>query len=235
LGGLIVKEVSSEMPVQDFNPVLLQHVISLIICYQALRLSERETDWNIRDIVNSTAGVTFIGTPHCGADGMSLEDVVQRAASLILQVDINALLLRPLGLDGPELELSRESFTGQWRIYDFRVKTFQEVFSMFSSNEKVSKHDYVAMATNDDLYVLTRLKLIQNQVVPYAFASFDDSRDCPETILAHHEGMCKFKSFEDVGYLKVSREIKSALQWVNQRKLEQKQGPKPNFIFLEEC
>jgi hypothetical protein len=41
-------------------------------------------------------------------------------------MDSNKAVIRALGLDSPELELSRESFLQQWRTYGFRVKTFQE-------------------------------------------------------------------------------------------------------------
>jgi hypothetical protein len=72
----------------------------------------------------------------------ALGDVVRRIASVILRFDTNPVILRALGLDSPELELCRESFITQWRIYDFRVKTFQEALSMAgvnlgSLNEKV--------------------------------------------------------------------------------------------------
>jgi hypothetical protein len=41
-------------------------------------------------------------------------------------MDSNEPIIRALGLDSPELELSRESFLQQWRTYGFVAKTFQE-------------------------------------------------------------------------------------------------------------
>lgn len=52
--------------------------------------------------------------------------MARKVASTVLRVDSNAAIIRALGLDSPELELSRESFIEQWRIYNFQVKTFQE-------------------------------------------------------------------------------------------------------------
>lgn len=49
-------------------------------------------------------------------------------------MDSNAVLLRALGLDSPELELSRESFITQWRTFGFQVKTFQEAFGISGVN-----------------------------------------------------------------------------------------------------
>jgi hypothetical protein len=64
----------------------------------------------------------------------ALGNVVRRVASTILRVDTNAVILRALGVDSPELDLCRESFITQWRVYNFRVKTFQEALSMTSVN-----------------------------------------------------------------------------------------------------
>jgi len=62
----------------------------------------------------------------------ALGDVVRKVASTILRVDTNPVILRALGVDSPELELCRESFIKQWRVYNFRVKTFQEALGMTS-------------------------------------------------------------------------------------------------------
>ena len=100
-----------------------------------LRRSQSSDEKNIKNIVESTRAIVFLGTPHRGsADLAALGDVVRRVASTILRFDTNAVILRALGLDSPELELCRESFITQWRVYNFRVKTFQEALSMTGVN-----------------------------------------------------------------------------------------------------
>jgi hypothetical protein len=64
----------------------------------------------------------------------TLGDVVRRVISTVLRVGTNAVILRALGLDSPELELCRESFITQWRVYNFRVKTFQEALGTTGIN-----------------------------------------------------------------------------------------------------
>ncbi len=64
----------------------------------------------------------------------TLADVVGRVASIVFRFDTNSVILRALGVDSPELELCRESFISQWRVYDFRVKTFQEALAMTGVN-----------------------------------------------------------------------------------------------------
>ena len=63
-----------------------------------------------------------------------LGDVVRRIATMTLRIDSNSTILRALGADSPELELSRESFTTQWKTFGFRVKTFQEAFGISGIN-----------------------------------------------------------------------------------------------------
>jgi len=100
-----------------------------------LRRSESSDEKSINNIIESTEAIVFLGTPHRGsADMVALGDVVRRIASIILRFDTNPAILRALGLDSPELELCQESFITQWRVYDFRVKTFQEALSMSGVN-----------------------------------------------------------------------------------------------------
>jgi len=100
-----------------------------------LRRSESSTEYEIQDIVKSTVGIIFLGTPHRGSpDLASLGDIVRRVAGATLRIDSNAVLLRSLGVDSPELELGRESFYSQWRTFGFKVKTFQEAFPISGVN-----------------------------------------------------------------------------------------------------
>lgn len=52
--------------------------------------------------------------------------MVRNFGSTIFRFDSNEIMIRALGIDAPELELSRESFISQWSRLQFTVKTFQE-------------------------------------------------------------------------------------------------------------
>lgn len=77
------------------------------------------------DIMESTAAVIFLGTPHRGSTAAGIGEVARRVASALLIVT-NSALLDSLSLKNSDLERSQDAFTSLWRKYDFRVKTFQE-------------------------------------------------------------------------------------------------------------
>lgn len=186
--------------------MFVAHSLGGIIVKEVLRRSQSSDEKNIQNIVESTRAIVFLGTPHRGsADMAALGDVVRRVASTILRVDTNAVILRALGVDSPELELCRETFITQWRFYDFRVKTFQEALGMTSVN----------------------LGLLNEKVVPDSSSSLDDPREHAETIQANHMNMARFTDANDPGYRKVGGELKGLVQtiWTQKRQLREAEVP----------
>ncbi|KAI1074285.1 hypothetical protein F5B20DRAFT_574197 [Whalleya microplaca] len=172
--------------------IFVVHSLGGVILKDTLRRSEASEEQDLKDIVQSTAGIVFLGTPHRGSPGLArLGEVVRRTASMIGGLDTNSTLLRSLGTDTPELELSRESFFVLWRTYNFRVKTFQEAHGISG----------------------VTIGLINDKVVPDTSSTLDDPREHAETISANHRlfDMCKFALKTDPGYQKVSHEIKTML------------------------
>ena len=168
--------------------IFVAHSLGGLLVKEALRRSESSEEPEFKDIVKSTKGVIFLGTPHRGSPGMAdLGETVRSIASTILRLDSNAALLRTLGTDSPELELGRESFTTLWRKYGFRVKTFQEAWGISGINAGP----------------------LNNKVVPDTSSTLDDPREHAETISANHMNMCRFETSLDAGYRKISLEIRS--------------------------
>jgi hypothetical protein len=107
--------------------IFVAHSLGGLMVKETLRRSQLAEDPRLLDIVESTISVIFMGTPHRGSPGYAgLGELARKVASTVLRVDSNVSILRALGLDSPELELSRGSFLQQWRLYNFQVKTFQE-------------------------------------------------------------------------------------------------------------
>jgi hypothetical protein len=81
------------------------------IVLKVLRRSEASEEPEFKDIVQSTEGIIFMGTPHRGnPDLAALGEIVRQIASATLRIDSTPAVLRALGTDSPELELGRESF-----------------------------------------------------------------------------------------------------------------------------
>ncbi|KAK2602895.1 hypothetical protein N8I77_009397 [Diaporthe amygdali] len=173
LGGLVVKE-----------------------SHKALRRCESLEDPEFQDIIRSTHTIVFLGTPHRGSPGLaSTADVVRRVAGAVLRFDSHDSILRSLGIDAPELELSRESFVAQWRKFQFAVKTFQEAHAL----------------------VGVKLGLLNEKVVPDISSSLDDPREHAETIPANHLDMCKYYGPSDPGYQKVGGELAKIVKQIKRQ------------------
>ncbi|KAJ8111701.1 hypothetical protein OPT61_g5766 [Boeremia exigua] len=171
--------------------IFVAHSLGGIMVKEVLRRSETSTEQGIFDILSSTAAIIFMGTPHRGSPGLAnLGEIVRRTASTVLRVDSNAAVLRTLGCDSPELELCRESFTAQWRRYNFRVKTIQEALPIGGVG----------------------IGRFADKVVPDTSSSLDDAREHAETISANHMEMARFSGPEDVGYQKIAGEIRIVIE-----------------------
>jgi|SRR6266566_3762663 len=77
------------------------------------------------DILYSTVGVVFLGTPHRGSSAAGIGEIVRKAASRLL-MDTNSQILDSLSLKNSDLVRCQNSFSALWRTHDFIVKTFQE-------------------------------------------------------------------------------------------------------------
>lgn len=166
--------------------VFVAHSLGGLMVKETLRRSQHSEDPRLQDIIRSTISVIFMGTPHRGSAGYaSLGELTRKIASTVLRVDSNMAILRTLGLDSPELELSRGSFLQQWRIYNFHVKTFQESSGPNGMN----------------------IGGFNEKIVPDISSSLDDPRERAETLQGDHRSMTKFTGSHDSNYIKVAGEI----------------------------
>lgn len=125
LGGIVVKEVHCFI----FNFI---HINAKKLL-QMLANSDVAEDEDLKSIVESTAAVIFLGTPHRGSKDMaSVGEIARKAASIIC--DTSTASLDALGLKTSDLERCQEAFSRLWRAHDFRVKTFQESTGLTSLN-----------------------------------------------------------------------------------------------------
>ncbi|KAI1455732.1 hypothetical protein F4805DRAFT_434676 [Annulohypoxylon moriforme] len=166
--------------------IFVAHSLGGLIVKEVLRRCETSDETQFQNILQSTQAVIFLGTPHRGSPGFaSIAEVVRSLGSTLLRFDSNESMIRALGIDAPELELSRESFISQWGRLQFTVKTFQEAQPLSGIG----------------------IGLLNKKVVPDISSTLDDPREHAESIPANHMDMCRYRDRTDPGYQKVGREL----------------------------
>jgi hypothetical protein len=143
-------------------------------------------------VVESTAAVIFLSTPHQGSPELSAIGEWARSFLGSLRFQTTATILNTLGLKNDDLERAHESFIRLWRRYDSRVKTFQEGFGITGVN----------------------LGVLGDKVVPDTSSLIGDPREHAETLQASHIQMCRFSSARDPNYIKVAGELMSVYKSV---------------------
>lgn len=149
--------------------------------------SATSEDLALRNIVQSTAAIVFLGTPHRGSQQMvAIGETVRKVVSSIFMMDTSPAALDALGLKTSDLERCQESFSRLWRDCDFTVKTFQEGLGLTGVN----------------------IGPLSDKVVPDYSSALGDARERAETLQANHMGMCRFTGIDDPNYRKVSGELR---------------------------
>ncbi|EMT73423.1 Protein SERAC1 [Fusarium odoratissimum] len=173
--------------VRDRPMIFVAHSLGGILVKEMLALSSTSSTPSLKGIIESTAAVVFLGTPHRGSPELSAIGEWARSMLSSLKFQTTSTILDTLGLKTTDLERAHEAFCRLWYQYDFRVKTFQESFGL----------------TGIDLGVLG------NKVVPHESSLIGDPREHAETLQANHKEMSRFSSDQDPNYIKVAGEIKA--------------------------
>ncbi|KAJ9157383.1 hypothetical protein NKR23_g717 [Pleurostoma richardsiae] len=114
--------------------IFVAHSLGGIVVKEMLSNSDTSPDRDLKNVVESTTAVIFLGTPHRGSQDLAgLGDTIRKAASMI-SMDTNRSALDALGLKNSDLERCQESFSHIWSSYDFHVKTFQEALGLTGVN-----------------------------------------------------------------------------------------------------
>jgi len=165
--------------------ILVAHSLGGIVVKEMLAQSSTATDDGLKNIVDSTSSVIFLGTPHRGSPGLAAVGEWARSFVGTLGMESNDAILNALSLKTTDLERAQESFSSIWLKHDFRVKTFQEGLGLTGVN----------------------ISVFGNKVVPDHSSLIGDARERAETIQADHRDMCRFTGPGDPNYAKLSGEL----------------------------
>ncbi|KAI0199415.1 hypothetical protein F4808DRAFT_432407 [Astrocystis sublimbata] len=181
----VVNELSRARPLG--RPIVfVTHSLGGIVVKESLALCAMSNIENDKDILKSTTGVMFLGTPHRGSNAAGVGEIARKAASLLL-MDTNSRVLDSLALRNSDLERCQDAFSSLWLKYNFHVKTFQE-----------------------GLPLKLPIRLRQSKmlkVVPDISSCLGDSRERAETLDGDHRSMCRYTGAEDQNYKKVAAEL----------------------------
>ncbi|ETS81262.1 hypothetical protein PFICI_06264 [Pestalotiopsis fici W106-1] len=167
--------------------VFVAHSLGGIVVKEALAASSVSGDADMKNVIESTAAVVFLGTPHRGSPDLSALGEWARSVLSIFRMETTSAILDTLGLKTSDLERAQESFSRLWQEYDFRVKTFQEGLGLTGIH----------------------LGVLGNKVVPDYSSLLGDQREQAESIQANHMEMCRFTGRNDPNYRKVAGELRS--------------------------
>ncbi|KAK4075698.1 hypothetical protein Trihar35433_2258 [Trichoderma harzianum] len=169
---------------RDFDRplVFVAHSLGGIVVKEMLAQSSSSPETDFRNIVESTAMVVFLGTPHRGSQGVAALGEVARSVVSSLGMETTPVILDALGLRTTDLERAQEDFSRVWLKYNFQVKTFQEGLSLAKLGKKV---------------------------VPDYSSLIGDYREHAETLQANHIEMCRYSGPDDPNYCKVAGELHS--------------------------
>ncbi|KAK0613645.1 hypothetical protein B0T14DRAFT_283067 [Immersiella caudata] len=167
--------------------IFVAHSLGGIVVKEMLAQASSSGEPQLASILEATVAVVFLGTPHRGSPDLATAGNWARGLLSSLRFETTPAILHALGLRTTDLERAQEAFSGLWHKHDFRVKTFQEGLGLTGIN----------------------LGVLGNKVVPDYSSTLGDKREHAETIQANHRDMCRFTGPDDPGYRKVSGELKS--------------------------
>ncbi|KAF5593532.1 RGT2-Sensor of high external glucose concentration [Fusarium pseudocircinatum] len=167
--------------------IFVAHSLGGILVKEMLALSSTSDALAHKGIIESTAAIVFLGTPHRGSPELSAIGEWARSMLSSLKFQTTSTILDTLGLKTTDLERAHEAFCRLWYQYDFQVKTFQESLGLIGID----------------------LGVLGNKVVPHESSLIGDPREHVETLQANHKQMSRFSSPQDPNFIKVAGEIKT--------------------------
>ncbi|KAK3898253.1 hypothetical protein C8A05DRAFT_47370 [Staphylotrichum tortipilum] len=120
----LVNDLSRARPLTRLL-LFVGHSLGGIVIKETLGICSSSNVQQFEAILQSTAGVVFLGTPYRGSPSASIGEIERKAAGALL-IDTNSRILDSISLKNSDLERCQEVFSSLWIRHNFSVKTFQE-------------------------------------------------------------------------------------------------------------
>ncbi|KFZ01516.1 hypothetical protein V500_00731 [Pseudogymnoascus sp. VKM F-4518 (FW-2643)] len=187
--------------------IFVAHSLGGLVCQDALLVSSNPNEEQQRDIVSSTCGIAFFGTPHAGSDLERFATAVLNIVSIVKTP--NRKLLGVLRVNSEILANIKN---------DFLTMVQRRLADRQSSLKPIALHAFIEELDVD--YLRRRVVEPESAIIP-GYNS--------DTIHADHMEMTKFHTAADPGYVKVLNRLKIwignndssiALQYANDLRLK---------------
>ena len=171
----------------DATPIIfVAHSLGGIIVKDALNQSRSVVGSRLKSIIPTVRAVCFLGTPHRGSKAATLGKIAYRITTVATKRP-NTQLLQGLEKNSETLDRIADDFTQTLLEYNIQLYSFRE--------EKE-----------------TRRYLLFNVMVVDAFsAKIGHAKEEVGSIPASHSAMSKFRSRQDVGFKRVSAQLR---RWI---------------------
>ncbi|KAK0511439.1 hypothetical protein JMJ35_006012 [Cladonia borealis] len=181
-----LRHYHSGLSPKDLPIIFVVHSLGGIIVKEALNQSSSTVGTRLKEIAPLVFGMCFLGTPHRGSKSASLGKMAYNL-TVIVSKRPNLRLLQGLERNSETLDRVGTAFTQTLLKHDIAICSFRE------------EHE-------------TRKYLIFNTIVVDAdSAKIGDGKEEVSSIPADHSNMTKFESTSDVGFRRVSAQLR---RWV---------------------
>ncbi|KAF5643144.1 hypothetical protein F52700_2859 [Fusarium sp. NRRL 52700] len=192
--------------------IFVAHSLGGILVKEMLALSWASQTASLKEIVECTAAIIFLGTPHRGSPELSAIGEWARSILDTFHFQTTSAILDTLGLKTTD-ERAHEAFSRLWLQYDFRVKTFQEGFGLTG----------------------IKLGVLGNKFVPHDSSLIGDPREHAETLQANHMEMSRFSSSQDPNFVKVGGELVHIYTTIEREQIHHHVQAETFGPSIEEC
>ncbi|KFZ25366.1 hypothetical protein V502_00151 [Pseudogymnoascus sp. VKM F-4520 (FW-2644)] len=166
--------------------IFVAHSLGGLVCQDALLVCNNPNEEAQRDILSSTCGIAFLGTPHAGSDLQTFATAVANIVSLVKTP--NNKLLQVLGRNSEILANIKN---------DFLTMVQRRLGDRQGSLKPIALHAFIEERPVD---------FIGRRIVEPNSAKIPGYNS--DTIPGNHMEMTKFKSASDLGYTRVLDRLK---------------------------
>lgn len=205
LSDLLTSDSDHSIPL-----IFVVHSLGGIIVKDALNKSTANAGTRSKHIAPSTFGIIFLGTPHRGSKSASIGKIAYQITTVATKRP-NLHLLRGLERNSEILDRIGDSFRQSVHRHELRLRSFHEE----KETRKFMVFNSMVTFQPDSTPREDRSNL--RQVVDAESAKIGDATEELGSIPSDHSHMTKYKSLDDIGFKRVSSQLRRWIEEIDNR------------------